>query len=72
MGQKVSKLLGNSQSQLPCLVLRVLIPNKEYGGHQPIAAVASGIKPSNPQIDCGPMTVRLKIPRPTTARITLS
>ena len=53
-------------------VLQVLKPSNAYGGHHPMIPVASGITPSQPQADCGPMNTKLMIASPAITRTTRS
>jgi hypothetical protein len=48
--------------------LHVLNPNSAYGGHHPMAPVANGISPSQPQADFGPMNTKLMMASPTMMR----
>jgi hypothetical protein len=45
--------------------LQVDIPNKEYGGHQPIVAVINGRSPNKPHSDFGPQNNSDKRNSPT-------
>ena len=73
--QRICLARARASSSTPIHLRRsgqVLMPSREYAGHQPINPVSNGTKPIHPQGVCGPTNTSARRMTPTITRIARS